>query len=83
MTVEGVAGFERSCIRPGLWMVEGHQVKRIDRRGPRNSGSSSGTRWIILPYKGGTSISNSTYPTFRLALEALYNHMGERGCQCP
>lgn len=82
MTVSGVASFERSCIRPGLWLVEAHRVKRVDRRGPRSIGSSSGTRWIILPYNGATMIGTATYPTFRIALEALYDHIGERGCDC-
>lgn len=78
----GVAGFERSCIRPGSWVVEAHQVKRLPTKSKTQS-NPSGVRWVILPYKGETAISNSTYPTFRLALEALYDHMGERGCQCP
>jgi hypothetical protein len=30
-----VAPLEQRCVRPGLWIIEGYEVKRHPRRGPK------------------------------------------------
>jgi hypothetical protein len=63
----GRAGLERGCIRPGLWLVEGHTIRR------------NGRRWQLLPLEGDTPLTDTT--SFGAALDALIAHRAA-GC-CP
>jgi hypothetical protein len=74
--LDGIDGLERGCIEPGLWLVEGHQVRKVPgSRGP----------WLVIRLRGGQDPRDpiAMTRTFREALEGLVDHLNAaQGCDC-
>lgn len=62
------AGLEMSCKEQGLWLVEGHQVRKVPgRRG----------EWLVIEIEGG-QVAAARY--FEEALDALIDHLNDGRC---
>lgn len=74
--LNGIDGLERGCIEPGLWLVEGHQVRKVTgSKGP----------WLVVRLRGGQDPREqiATTRTFREALGKLVDHLNaDQGCDC-
>lgn len=84
MSAYGLSRLEHSCIQPGMWQIEGHQVRRLPNR-RATSRNPRGVQWVIVRLNGNGNVldgHSSTYPTFGDAVDRLADHV-EQGCDCP
>lgn len=84
--IGGIDTLEKRCIEPGLWEVEGHQVRRI--RPSRARGATS--RWIdegeqppfqawLVVEVGGGHVA--VVRKFSDALGVLFDHLDNGECR--
>lgn len=59
--MDGIADLEMRCEQPGLWWIEGVQVRRV-RRG----------RWLIVWEPG---VRSEQFPSFYEAKKAIVDHI--------
>lgn len=85
MSISILSRLEHSCIQPGLWLIEGHQVRRLPNRYTTQA-NPRGIRWVVIRLKGGNLPNDNrggvTFPTFADAVDALADHV-DKGCDCP
>lgn len=85
MTTYGLSRLEHRCVQPGLWEIEGHQVRKLPNR-RSTSRNPRGVQWVIVRVNGGGNVPDErnglTYPTFGDAVDRLADHI-EQGCDCP
>jgi hypothetical protein len=86
MSVYGqLTRLEHSCVQPGLWLIEGHQVRKLPHKNA-TSINPRGIQWLVVRLNGGGNIVSSsglrTHPTFADAVDTITDHI-DKGCDCP
>lgn len=83
MSAYGLARLEHRCVEPGLWMIEGHQVRRLPGKS-RTERNPGGRQWVVIRLNGGNieGYPGRIHPTFESAVETIADHV-DKGCDCP